>query len=99
MSSVYVIRNGESGRISQCLCIRNEAAIHARGGGGKGVEVTYAKVDEASRITRALMRWAQDRFGGLTDGTKNSVKFLVASFHRHSEDFSQSWTREFSKKT
>ena len=99
MSSVYVIRDGESGRISQGLCIRNEAAIHARGGGGKGVEVTYAKVDEASRITRALMRWAQDRFGGLTDGTKNSVKFLVASFHRHSEDFSQSWTREFSKKT
>ena len=49
--------------------------------------------------TRALMRWAQDRFGGLTDGTKNSVKFLVASFHRHSEDFSQSWTREFLEKT
>eukprot|EP00956_Cyclotella_meneghiniana_P019505 scaffold33379_cov41-Cyclotella_meneghiniana.AAC.1 len=36
MSSVYEIRDGESGRISQCLCIRNEAAIHARDGGGKG---------------------------------------------------------------
>ena len=52
MSSVYVIRDGEqSGRISQCLFIRNEAAIHARDGGGKGVEVTCAKVDE-SRITQ-----------------------------------------------
>ena len=30
MSSVYVIHDGESGRISQCLCIRKEAAIDAK---------------------------------------------------------------------
>ena len=51
MSSVYEIRDGESGRISQCLCIRNEAAIHARDGGGKGVEVTCARVDEDDEMS------------------------------------------------
>ena len=75
MSSVYEIRDGESGRISQCLCIRNEAAIHARDGGGKGVEVTCARVDEDDEMSSCWLLWHKNVLAGLDGGTKTPSSF------------------------
>eukprot|EP00956_Cyclotella_meneghiniana_P021557 scaffold39395_cov63-Cyclotella_meneghiniana.AAC.1 len=71
MSSVYEIHDGESGRISQRLCIRNGAAIHARDGGGKGGGYFFCKIDEdEQKSVVAGCGWAQDGFGGLVKDQK-----------------------------